>query len=95
VPFLTALQKKKRVAWAKEFERFGPYKWGNVIWSDECYIHLDDHHGRVYVTRCANEVYNENCVVPTFKQSSVHVMVWGCIMEGRKGPLVVLKYPGG
>jgi hypothetical protein len=58
-------------------------------------IHLDDHHGRVYVTCCANEVYNENCVVPTFKQSSVCVMVWGCIMEGRKGPLVVLKYPGG
>jgi hypothetical protein len=45
VPFLTALQKKKRVAWAKEFERFGPYKWGNMIWSVECYIHLDDHHG--------------------------------------------------
>lgn len=95
VPFLTALQKKKRVAWAKEFERFGPYEWGNVIWSDECYIHLDDHHGRVYVTRRANEVYKENCVVPTFKQSSVRVMVWACIMEGRKGPLVVLKYPGG
>ena len=22
-------------------------------------------------------------------------MVWGCIMEGRKGPLVILKYSGG
>jgi len=22
-------------------------------------------------------------------------MVWGCIMDGRKDPLVVLEYPGG
>jgi transposase len=95
VPFLTALQKKKRLAWAKEFKSFSPHKWGNLIWSDECYIHLGDHNGRVYVTRRADEEYNENCVIPTFKQSSVCVMVWGCIMNGRKGPLVVLEYPGG
>ena len=31
----------------------------------------------------------------TFKQSSIRVMVWGCIMNGQKGPLVVLEYPGG
>ena len=25
----------------------------------------------------------------------MRVMVWGCIMKGRKGPLAVLEYPGG
>ena len=68
---------------------------GGYKWSDECFIHLNDKSGRVYVTHCANEEYDENCVIPTFKQSSVHVMFWGCVMKGRKGPLVVLEYTRG
>ena len=32
---------------------------------------------------------------PTFKLSPICVMVWGCVMKGRKRPLVVLEYPGG
>jgi transposase len=38
---------------------------------------------------------HEDCVVPSFKQSSKYVMVWGCIISGYKGPLIVLEYPGG
>ena len=47
------------------------------------------------MTRCPDEEFDEDCLVPTFKQSSVCVMVWGCIMKGWKGPPVVLEYPGG
>ncbi|KAF9477900.1 hypothetical protein BDN70DRAFT_774423, partial [Pholiota conissans] len=47
------------------------------------------------VTRRPGEELLDCCVVPTFKQSSVWVMVWGCIMKGWKGPLIVLEYPGG
>jgi len=49
----------------------------------------------VYVTQRPGEECLEECLVPIFKQSSICVMVWGCIMEGVKGPLVVLEYPGG
>ena len=49
----------------------------------------------MYVTSHADEEYNEDCLVPTFKQSAVHVMVWGCIIKGQKGPLIVLEYLGG
>jgi hypothetical protein len=66
-----------------------------VIWSNECYIYIGDSKGTVWVTRTPNEEFDENCLVPTFKQSPIRVMVWGCIMEGKKGPLVVLDYPGG
>ncbi|KAF9022771.1 hypothetical protein BDP27DRAFT_1200052, partial [Rhodocollybia butyracea] len=66
-----------------------------VIWSDKCYVYLGDSRGRVFVTHCADEEYKEDCLIPTFKQSSIWVMVWGCIMKGKKGPLVVLEYPGG
>jgi DDE superfamily endonuclease/Transposase len=91
VPYLTELQKRKRKVWADE--RKG-YDWSKVIWSDECYVYLGDRNGRVYVTCGPDEEYDE-CLVPTFKQSTVQVMVWGCIMKGKRGPLVVLEYPGG
>jgi hypothetical protein len=45
--------------------------------------------------RTAEEEFDENCAIPTFKQSAIQVMVWGCVMKGKKGPLVVLEYPGG
>ena len=49
----------------------------------------------MYVTRRTDEEYDKDCLVPTFKQSAVCVMVWGCIMKGQKGPLIVLEYLGG
>ena len=58
-------------------------------------MHLGDDRGQIYVTHCPLEVLLEECLVPTFKQSLVRVMVWGCILKGRKGPLIVLEYPGG
>jgi transposase len=58
-------------------------------------VYLGDNHGCIYVTWSTDEEFNEECLVPTFKQSTVCVMVWGCIIEGMKGPLVVLEYPGG
>ncbi|KAE9398640.1 hypothetical protein BT96DRAFT_749155, partial [Gymnopus androsaceus JB14] len=47
------------------------------------------------VTHRIGEELEDDCLVPAFKQSSIRVMVWGCIMKGKKGPLVVLEYPGG
>ncbi|PPQ82640.1 hypothetical protein CVT26_001403, partial [Gymnopilus dilepis] len=69
--------------------------WRRVIYSDECYVCLGEKKGRVFVTRRKDEKLLDDCVVPTFKQPNLRVMVWGCIAEGRKGPLVVVEYPGG
>jgi len=43
----------------------------------------------------ADEEYDDYCVILTFKQSSLWVMILGCIMAEDKGPVVVLEYPGG
>jgi transposase len=59
------------------------------------YIYMDDHHGCIFITRHEDEEWDEDCIVPTFTQSSVCVMVWGCIFRGQKGLLIVLEYPGG
>ncbi|KIJ95279.1 hypothetical protein K443DRAFT_109012, partial [Laccaria amethystina LaAM-08-1] len=37
----------------------------------------------------------ENCVILKMKQLNIKAMVWAAVMLGRKGPLVVLEYPGG
>jgi transposase len=95
VPYLTKVHKRTRLAWAKQNHDMEPEDWKKIIFSDECYVDLGDKQGRTYVTRRADEVLLDECLVPTFKQSSVRVMVWGCIIEGHKGPLVVLEYPGG
>lgn len=95
VVFLTEKHKKARKAWAVRCKKMKREDWRRVIWSDECYVYIGDSGGTVWVTRSADEEFDENCLVPTFKQSPIRVMVWGCIMEGRRGPLVVLDYPGG
>lgn len=95
VPFLTKAHKQQRLLWARRYRKFTRKDWSQVIWSDEAYIQLGDKKGRVYVTRRPDEEYLEECLEPAFTQSPVRVMIWGCIMKGRKGPLVVLEYPGG
>lgn len=94
-PHITRLQKQKRKRWAEEYWLWKMEDWRRVIWTDECYVVLGDKKGTVYVTRRADEEYAPECTVASFTQSSVKVMVWACIMEGAKGPIVVLDYPGG
>ena len=58
-------------------------------------IYISDKKGTIWVTHSADKVFHEDCAVSTFKQLPICIMVWGCIMEGQKGLLVVLEYPGG
>ncbi|CAK5262134.1 unnamed protein product [Mycena citricolor] len=95
VPYLTEDHKAARLAWAERLASKTDRQWAWVIWSDECYIHLDGGAQRVWVTRTSEEVYDQDCLVPRFKQSPIRVMVWGCIAHDWKGPLIVLEYPGG
>lgn len=93
--FLTADHRVQRLKWAKEHADWTEFEWSRVIWSDEAYVVVGDQAGQVFVTRRADEVYDDECVVEKFKQSSFRVMIWGCIMMDRKGPMTVLEYPGG
>jgi len=95
VPYLTRDHKRLRFLWGKSYRAWRTAHWRRVVFSDECYVHVGDKCGRIFVTRCKDERMLNDCLVPTFKQSTLRVMVWGCIARGRKGPLVVMEYPGG
>lgn len=93
--YLKHAHKVAQRKWAKDCKEFMDEDWERIIWSDESYIYIGDDRGTVWVTRAPDKEYDEDCVIPTFKQSSIHLMVWGCIMHRKKGPLVILEYPGG
>jgi hypothetical protein len=97
VPYRSELTKEKRRAWAlaRDKKSLPPREWGNIGWSDEAYICLDDKKGRVWVTRRPGEELLDECCVPVVPQNPIRAMVWGIIAKGFKGPLVVLQYPGG
>lgn len=94
-PYLRRDQIRLRLQWAKKYRLWRINHWQHVMWSDECYVHIGDNKGRVYVTRRPDEVFDDDCLTWSFKQSSVRVMVWGCMAYNFKGPLVMLDYPGG
>ncbi|KAF8495265.1 hypothetical protein F5888DRAFT_1616047, partial [Russula emetica] len=95
VPYLTKVHKQAWLAWARQNKGMESKDWRRIIFSDKCCVFLGDKQGRVYVTWHMDEVLLNKCLLLIFKQSSVRVIVWGCIIEGCKGPKVVLEYPGG
>jgi hypothetical protein len=90
VIYLKPEQKAARLQWAKDFRHWKLEDWARVLYSDEAYVVLGESKGTVYVTQTVDEVFHDDCVVPKYKQSDLRVMVWGCIMEGVKGPQVIL-----
>jgi hypothetical protein len=96
VPYRSAAVKQKRLAWALEQSKMRSAKsWRNIAWSDEAYVCLDNKKGRVWVTCKPGEELLDECCVAVVLQSPIQLMVWGIVMKGAKGPLVVLEYPGG
>ena len=84
VPWLRPEHKRARLIWGRAMRSMKVKAWERIIWSDECYVYIGDTKGRVYVTRQPDEVLKEDCLVPSFKQSSLQVMIWGCIIKGEK-----------
>lgn len=93
--YISPTNRKARRSFARKYKDWTDKEWGSVIFSDECYIYIGGNPGNFYVTRRTNESYEDGCTIPTFRQSSVRLMVWACIAEGKKGPLLILDYPGG
>ena len=46
-PYLTKAHKKARVAWAEEHQGDTTETWSQVIFSDECYVCIDELQGRI------------------------------------------------
>jgi hypothetical protein len=63
-------------------------QWGLVGFTDECSIAAGGKRGTVWVTRKAEDEYEEACLVPKFSHFSA-VMIWGALRAGKKALLVI------
>lgn len=93
--YISPKNRAARQAFAWQYKDWTDEEWMDIIFSDECYVYISGNPGNFYVTRRTDESYEDGVSIPTFGQSSVRVMVWACIVYGKKGPLLVLDYPGG
>lgn len=87
-PYLSMLNKRYRLQWAKDHVFWTVQDWLRVIWTDEASFYIGAFRGRVWVTRNATEEFNDQCLIPRF-QRHTHVMVWPAICADRLGPLVI------
>ena len=86
-PFLSKAAIKKRLAWAKENKM---RNWRTVIFTDETRLELGERPGLVYVTCKPGEEFLPQNIQPTFRSGQKSIMLWGCVAEGHKGPLIRL-----
>src|SRR6185437_9636168 len=89
-PFVSETNRIKRFRWCQE-RRFCDEQWDTIIWSDESRFVLFENDGQQWVWRRPHEKYDVDCLVPTVKSNSEGVMVWGCFVKNRLGPLVVIE----
>lgn len=88
-PFVSENNRQKRLKWCRE-RKFWNEEWDNIIWSDESRYLLFENDGQQWVWREPHEKYDVDCLVPTVKSGNNGVMIWGCFVKNKLGPLVVL-----
>jgi transposase len=86
-PLVSEKNRVERLAWCRERKNWSD-EWNSIIWSDESRFELfqnDSHH---WVWRRPEEEYDVDCLIPTVKSGRDGVMMWGCFVYNRLGPLV-------
>ena len=90
-PFLSRENKRKRLQWARDHEKYQLRHWRHVLFSDESRFLLYTADGRVTVRRQVGQRFNQDCIIPTRAHGGGSVHVWGAIHYGGKLGLVVLE----
>lgn len=82
-PLISAVNREKRVAWAKENVR---QDWDRVMFTDEACFHVGET-GRERVIRRAGTEYEPQQLSVKFRHGkSLHV--WGAVLHGQRFPLI-------
>jgi len=88
-PFINEVNQAKRLAFAHKHQKMTIDDWKNVLWTDESSFEIGKNSRQVRVWRSEGERFNSSCLAPSFKSGRQTVMVWGCFMWGKCGPLVI------
>lgn len=83
--------KKKRLDWAKQHEKWTVDEWKRVLWTDESKFEIFGSKRRVFVRRKVGERMMKQRVVPTVKHGGGSVMVWDCFGGNNVGDIVKIE----
>lgn len=84
-PFISEVNRKKRLAFAKAHKDWTVADWGRVLWSDESKFNLVASDGVRYVRRRPGERFDPSCTIGTVKHRGGNIMVWGCMSAAGVG----------
>lgn len=90
-PFVSKINKKKRVMFANTYKNEDFAFWSKVIFTDESKFNVFRSDGRSYVWRKPNEELRERNLRPTVKHGSGSVMVWGSMSAAGPGKLHIIE----
>lgn len=86
---LTVAMKKKRLQWAKTYNKFSVEQWKNVLFSDETHFLVQGHKVN-FVRRSVNEPETSAHILQQPKYPPKK-MFWGCMSYNGPGPLVPVE----
>jgi len=78
-PLLSAVHRKRRLAFALKYKEWTVEDWKRVIWSDETKINRIGSDGKRWVWKQVGEGLIEREVQGTVKFGGGNIMVWGCM----------------
>jgi len=88
-PFLTILQRRKRMIWARKHKEWDFEKWKNVVFSDESIFQCFSSHGKRWVLRTADQRYKPGITHQTMSHGP-KIHVWGCFSSNGVGLLKLI-----
>lgn len=89
-PFICARNEEKRLDFAIKYQNLTVEDWKHVIWTDESTFEIGKNTRQVRVWHYSSKRFDTACITPTFKSGRQSVMVWGCFIWNRQGPLIIL-----
>ncbi|CAF2057629.1 unnamed protein product [Rotaria magnacalcarata] len=87
-PLRTPAHKKQRFLFAREHQ-YWSQEWNNIIWSDEAHFEVINRKNRTFVRRLRSEADQPFNFVPKMQGGGGGISVWGCMVGGARGPLVI------
>ena len=90
-PFISEVNRVKRLAFAKQYVNHSASYWETVIFSDESKYNLFGSDGCNYVWRKPNTELQTKNLLPTVKHGGGNVMVWGCMAASGVGNLAFIS----
>lgn len=90
-PFISRVNRLKRMAFAKEYVNKPPEFWNSVIFSDESKFCIFGIKGRKIIWRKNGTALGKQNLVPTVKHGGGGAMIWGCMASSGVGNIQFIE----